>query len=129
MYKLLTSVAQSAAPTIRKQRRYRMSRTRVVRPKEWRHIDMYALLVKRYPGLKIFNNPMSLVYPWSEDFADIWEKRHTTVPDGCVGIHWYAGNPTYSQVYNNILNADNFRDHKNTFCYFAESILNGREVQ
>jgi len=87
--------------------------------------DLWSLLEKFYPKGNKYNNPMSLVYPWTcSKMAQVFGVTHKTIPDDCIGIHWYAG-AKKSQECNNKLTEENYKDHSNTFCFFAKGLLNG----
>jgi len=84
--------------------------------------DGISILEKEYPNLSFYNIPMDLVYPWtSTKMVDVFEKKHTSLPEECVGIHWYAGD-LLAQEYNNILTEENYQNFDNTFCYFVNKI-------
>ena len=92
-------------------------------------IDLWRLIEKHYPDIKAYNNRMELVYPWSfDEMEEVFNCKHTNIPDDCIGIHWYAGDKL-SQEFNNLLTKENYRDFDNTFCYFADKVLNGRGVE
>ena len=91
-------------------------------------IDLWGIIEKYYPHIKAYNNEIELVYPWTFDrMREVFDVKHTSIPDNCIGIHWYAGD-SISQKYNNILTEANYKHFDNTYCYFADKILNGQGV-
>ena len=69
-----------------------------------------------YPQLKVYNNPFELVYPWPHDrMEEVWQETHKELPDGCIGIHWYAG-AGISQQFNNLIQEGTTIE--NTFTYW-----------
>lgn len=50
----------------------------------------FVALQDRYPECRPHNLPTVAVYPFGHKYAErYWESRR--VPDGCIGLHWYAG--------------------------------------
>lgn len=87
------------------------------------NIHNWRTLTERYLNLDIYQIPMSVVYPWRyNQMTEVFEKNHTTLPDDCLGIHWYAGCPL-SQKYNNLLTLDNYKQHPSTLTTNIERIL------
>ncbi|MBI3129757.1 MAG: glycosyltransferase [Acidobacteria bacterium] len=63
-----------------------------------------AAIRKAHPAMPVHNLPMELVYPF--DWREI-HKIHepgdpASLPEGCIGIHWYAGS-SLTQKYNNLI--------------------------
>jgi len=82
-------------------------------------------ILELYPQLKFYNNTMDFVYPWNWlHLEEVFEKKHTSLPEGCVGIHWYAG-AVIAQEYNNLLSEDNLSKYDSTISYFAQKVLAG----
>lgn len=70
---------------------------------------------KKYPGLRFYNIPMNLVYPFDSKRVDqSFKHSHNILPADSIGYHWYAGHPT-SQKYNNLLNEDNYINYDTLF--------------
>lgn len=79
---------------------------------------------ERYPGNKVYNFGMNLVYRWDYNaLAQIYETI-VPVPDSTIGIHWYAGHPL-SQAMNNKLCEGNYKEFPCTFTTAAGRIING----
>jgi glycosyltransferase involved in cell wall biosynthesis len=88
----------------------------------WKIIEQY------YPNIKAFNNKMELFYPWTFDrMEEVFHFKHTQIPENCIGIHWYAGD-AISQEYNNLLTPENYNRFDNTYCHFADKILNNQDI-
>ena len=86
-------------------------------------MDLLDIIRRNYPELCVFNNEMELLYPWTYNrMEDVFRFRHTSVPENCIGIHWYAGD-SLSQRYNNLLTEDNYNQFNNTYTYFASRLL------
>jgi len=87
----------------------------------------FKAMIDHYEDVSFYNIPMKLVYPWtSSQMKHVFEIEHTSVPNECIGIHWYGGHPL-AQKYNNILNEENFQDYKNTYGHFVKG-LDSEEV-
>lgn len=85
--------------------------------------NLWNVIKKYYPGIGRYNNEMSLVYPWNyRNLQNFWGFHHTTVPNICIGIHWYAG-AGISQKFNNLLTENNYQDYSNTICHFLKKVL------
>ena len=83
----------------------------------------------RHRNLSFVNLRRETVYPfWWDRVAEIFTARHTTLPDGCVGIHWYAGAPL-SQQFNREMHHANFGSYKSTISYFAARVLNDADYR
>ena len=78
----------------------------------------FAMLEECYDQ-NIFNLD-NVIYPfqWDEDAARFYDV-HSDIDQGHFGIHWFGGRPV-SQVFNEMLNEDNFRKHANSVCYFID---------
>lgn len=77
-------------------------------------------LAKKHYQIIINLGKYHTIYPWD------WRKDnprfydlHTGIEDSYLGIHWYGGR-SISQRFNAFLTEDNFKDHKNTICHYAE---------
>ncbi len=91
-------------------------------------IDFWKMMERYYPHIKAYNNEMALLYPWTFDrMEEVFCVKHTDIPENCIGIHWYAGD-AISQKYNNLLTEDNYKEFENTYCYFADKILNDQVI-
>ena len=66
-------------------------------------------------------DPTSVYYLHFQRIEDIYKKK-VTLPDGCIGIHWYGGHPL-SQEYNNRINHENYHIFDNTICDVIERVL------
>lgn len=80
-------------------------------------------MVAAYPHHKFYNIPMRTVYPWPHSLASshIFERFHKTLPEECVGLHWYAGAPI-SQRFNQFLTKDNYHNKETTLSHFIDRI-------
>jgi hypothetical protein len=68
--------------------------------------------------------PFGLVYPWPWNRMNhVWldECPIEWLPDGCIGIHWYAG-AKISQEYNNRITAETIHTIDNTFTLAAREL-------
>ncbi len=72
-----------------------------------------ATLRSRYPGLAIRELPERTVYPFPYTEVKRIFCRAESLPAGCVGIHWFGGDPL-SQKWNDRLTATNWQDHEST---------------
>jgi len=81
-----------------------------------------AILVRHYKKMSFYNIPIEVVYPWLFDQMEhVFEEEYTSIPDECIGIHWYAGSEL-GQKYNNLLNEENYKEYSSTFTYFAREV-------
>jgi len=69
---------------------------------------------ERYPGNRVYNFGMNLVYRWDYNALDKIFKTIVPIPDSTIGIHWYGGHPT-SQAMNNKLCEGNYKEFPCTF--------------
>jgi len=84
---------------------------------------MWNLIEKSYSDLVVHNNKMRVVYPWLYNVLEhVFKIKHTSLPQECIGIHWYAG-AKISQEYNNLLNEKNYETYDCTLCHFLKKIL------
>ena len=74
--------------------------------REMHMLDLFKILAKQYSDLSFFNIPREVVNLQLHDAGDCFNNLHTKLPEGCIGIHWYGGNPV-AQEWNNKLNEDN----------------------
>ncbi len=77
----------------------------------------------QHPAHTFKNLDCTVIYPfwWDRAAEEVFTARHTTLPAGCVGVHWYAGSPV-SQQANQVLNHANFMSYSNTLSYFAAKV-------
>jgi len=88
----------------------------------------FITVKKYYPNIRFFNLDMVYIYPWRYNQNQIKHvfsprRKHTVLPERCIGIHWYAGTKI-SQKYNNLMNGSNFTKFNNTYSHFAQELLN-----
>jgi len=73
---------------------------------------------------KVHYIPMDTVYPFLFNQSD--ERFSLCIkelPEKCLGIHWYAGDPA-AQVFNSTINERNLQSQCNTMTYFLDRVLN-----
>ena len=88
------------------------------------HLD---ILCRMYPNLQIHNFAMHVVYPWnSMEMKAVFQERHTKLPEGSIGIHWYAGHPL-AQRHNSRMNEGNYHEYNNTISYHMENICSATQ--
>lgn len=80
---------------------------------------------KKHPNLNIFNLKNETVYNF--DWTMIEYNYQTGVDitafsKESIGYHWFGGHPL-SQMFNNVLNEDNYKDYNTTFCRLCKNIL------
>lgn len=63
------------------------------------------------------------IYPWDWQF-DAQRFYDENIVGDEFGIHFYGGAPATNK-FNQLLTEENFRDHKNTICKYAEITYNG----
>lgn len=76
-----------------------------------------------YPELAIRELPERTVYPFSHTETRRIFCRAESLPAGCVGLHWFGGDPL-SQEWIGRLTAENWRDHHNTYTAVASHSAN-----
>jgi hypothetical protein len=85
------------------------------------HGDGLDGLRRLYPSTNLMDVPDATVYPWDYRQVDqIFGQRHT-VPDNCIGIHWFGGHPE-SQKWNCLLTKETYHNYDNTFTYYANQV-------
>ena len=129
LYKLLKSKHDRGLPT--RTKLYNMIFRRNISKEQvagaWdRSLNYWAVIEKEYPDFKKHNMPMNLVYPWKFDqMKEVFEAKNTSIPNDCIGIHWYAGDPL-SQKYNCLMNESNYTNFDNTFSHFSSKVILGQ---
>ena len=83
--------------------------------------DIWSDLTKSAQDLTYYNIPMNLIYAY--DSTRVWDIfkemiQKFQLPEGAIGIHWYAGHPI-AQELNNTLNASNWKKYD---CLLTRSI-------
>jgi Glycosyltransferase sugar-binding region containing DXD motif len=82
------------------------------------HAEGLDGLRRRYPSTRLMTVPDATVYPWDYRQVDhIFGQRHT-VPDNCIGIHWFGGHPE-SQKWNCRMTEDTYQGFDSTFAFYA----------
>ena len=56
-----------------------------------RRFNLYYMLQVYFPGVKFFNLPRNWIYPFKCFEIDNLFERVVSLPENCIGIHWYAG--------------------------------------
>lgn len=71
-----------------------------------------AAIQAKFPGMAFVNLPMGVVYPfdWTQAAKIFQGRDDSALGAETIGVHWFAGNPG-SQQFNNLLTAENFRQH------------------
>jgi glycosyltransferase involved in cell wall biosynthesis/mannosyltransferase OCH1-like enzyme len=80
----------------------------------------------KYPNLKIYNLPSSLIYHYDWTEIKYCFSNSIGIKDFClnsIGYHWYGGG-VESQYYNNILNEKNYNTYKIGFSNIVDEINN-----
>lgn len=76
-------------------------------------------LEDRFPQITIWNFPNETVYPWlSQMIPAYFQELHKELPEGCVGLHWYAGSPL-AQRMNREITQETIHTIQSTICYHA----------
>lgn len=77
------------------------------------------ILKSRFTELRHLELPDRTIYPWAwNELENIWNIEET-VPQECVGIHWFGG-ARKSQEMNNILTPQNMDKYPSTFTRYAK---------
>ncbi len=77
----------------------------------------------QHPQLTVWNFPKTLVYPWPyNSIHSYFLELHETLPEECIGLHWYAGS-SLSQRFNMKINPETVHTLENTVCYHAKKCL------
>ena len=87
--------------------------------------NVLGVAIARYPDLKFYNIPHTLIYSWdSFKIADAFGAGGTIndFPDEAIGYHWYAGHPLV-QNFNNLLTMNNYKRINALFTNIAKEIL------
>lgn len=86
---------------------------------KWPHIGS---IEQRYG--KVYNIPFNLFYKYDSGMVyKIYDLNNSyELDEECIGLHWYAGHPL-SQVYNNEVNADNYKQFDNLISKTIAKIL------
>jgi hypothetical protein len=82
-------------------------------------------IIKKHPKLNIFNLKNETVYNY--DWTMIEYNNQIGVDmdkfsKESIGYHWFGGHQL-SQMFNNILNENNYKDYNTTFCRLCKNIL------
>ena len=88
--------------------------------------NYYEVVEKAFPGMKMYNLPMTLVYPWIYNQMDKVFKKSFVLPPETVGIHWYAGT-ALAQEFNRSLTEENCRSIRSTIGNSLVRVLDWRE--
>lgn len=79
-------------------------------------------LKQLHPTVEIEILPHEVYCPWNAtQVYNIFSKTET-VPEACVGIHWFGGSPI-GQEWNNRLTEGNYRSYLNTYTKYARQLL------
>jgi len=102
-----------------------------INPKIWDNspylMNSFESIRNKFKNLKILRLPSKLVFPFSEtekefnDYFKLMFEDCVKIPES-IGIHWYGANPN-SQMFNNKLTKDNYRNYENTICKIIQRIL------
>lgn len=77
--------------------------------------DVLKIAAARYPQLRFYNIPYSLIYPYgSKNVEEVFSGRINGLPKDTIGYHWYAAH-RISQEFNNILTEKTFKNYKTLF--------------
>ena len=91
------------------------------------HIEnAFDVISLKYPNLKFFNLPTSLIYKFDWTKINYCFSNSIKINEfdwDSIGYHWYGGGKE-SQYYNNILNEKNYKNHKITFTKIADEVIN-----
>jgi len=82
-----------------------------------------AELNRRFPNMTVWNFPERMIYPWGfSKPGEYFKSQHMTLPEECIGLHWYAGSPM-AQMMNKAITSTTIHILQNTVCYHARKLF------
>lgn len=87
--------------------------------------DPLKTISKRYPNMKLSIMKKEIFYPYDyRKLKKLYNKTNSTIPDECLGIHWYGGNKR-SQKFNSYLTSENISKEINTLGFYCKKVYLG----